>query len=85
MPERGDKFPIEIDVPLPQGKRPSQYLLADLVLDQSFFIPAASIEEARKIRSPVASAIQQFAQQTFGQRRFTLRMMDGGVRVWRVE
>jgi hypothetical protein len=58
MPERGDKFPIEIDVPLPQGKRPSQYLLADLVLDQSFFIPAASIEEARKIRSqsPVRSS-----------------------------
>ena len=85
MSERGDKIPIEIDVPLPQGKRPSQYLLADLDLDQSFFIPAASIEEARKIRSRVASAIQQFEQQTSGQWRFTLRTMDGGVRVWRVE
>jgi hypothetical protein len=82
--KKGGTFPIESGVPLPQRKRPAKYPLADLDIDQSFFVPATSLEEARKIRCLVANAIQQFEKQTLGQRQFMLRMVDGSFRVWRV-
>jgi protein-S-isoprenylcysteine O-methyltransferase Ste14 len=41
MPERGDKFSIEIDVPLPQRERSSKYPFADLDLDHAPCPPSA--------------------------------------------
>lgn len=84
MPKRGGKFPIEHGGPLPQRRRPIKYPLEGLEIGQSFLVPAASIEELRKVRARVANSIQAFEKQTCGQRKFTLQTTSDDVRVWRV-
>jgi hypothetical protein len=84
MPKASGKFPIEDGAPLPHRGRAAKYPLADLEVGQCFLISVGSREEAWKIRSRLAKAINVFEKQPSGKRQFTLRTTSDGIRVWRV-
>jgi len=70
------------DHPAPVGGgrgRPSIYPLKNLEIGQSFFVPCTTDEEINSVR---VSA--QYYQRKL-KRRFVTRLVEGGIRVWRVE
>jgi hypothetical protein len=74
-------FVIDDAVPVPQ-RRPYNciYPWAELSVGQSFFVPASGRDNARAALATSACA--------YGKRhgkKFSLRNVDGGVRVWRVK
>ncbi len=72
-------LPIEKGVPLPAPKERRnglRYPWADMEPCDSFFIPGATANSHTGLVSK---------QNRTGKARFTLRAVDGGVRVWRVE
>lgn len=73
-------FEIEKGVPMPadqKGKKgSSKYPLADMSIGDSFFVPNGRITTVRKAAYQRGPALN---------RRFSVRTVDGGVRVWRVE
>jgi hypothetical protein len=70
------------DHPAPLGGgrgRPNIYPLKNLEIGQSFFVPCTTDEEINSVR---VSA--QYYQRKL-KRRFVTRLVEGGIRVWRVE
>jgi hypothetical protein len=80
MKVTGEIFKIERDVPLPLTLA-ERMPLEEMEVGDSFF--AAVPEGKNYFRSQIASAITTYSRNT--QRRFTVRKVDGGVRVWRIE
>ncbi len=68
---------IDKDVPLPTGRREwsVKYPWHGMNIGDSFFIPDGNLKSLR------ASAAMQKART---QRKYLVRAVDGGVRVWRV-
>lgn len=71
------KFPVERGIPLPKrtGGRPQKYPWNEMQVGDSFFVPDGKIK--------MLSAATNFRTQISGH-RYTLRSVEGGVRVWRV-
>jgi hypothetical protein len=76
-------FRIESGIPLPgkpKGNRPpDKYPLSGLAPGQCLFIPAASRTEARNTVAGVCAFFKRYRPM-----KFTARIVDGGVRVWRL-
>jgi hypothetical protein len=77
------KFQIEDGVPIPtrNGKSQRKYPLSALLVGQSFFVPFAS-DDARKELFRLSSVAIWHGKKTG--KKFTVRTVEGGVRVWRV-
>jgi hypothetical protein len=74
--------PIKVDkgIPIPepaQGQR-SRYPWAELKVGDSFFAPKSTTASAASFRSGIAKHAKQRGM------KFTARLVEGGVRVWRV-
>lgn len=71
-------YAIEDNVPLPPLTKghPPKYPFRDLLVGQSFFVPQGD----RKTLAVLASRNGKSLNATF-----TVRQIDGGIRVWRVK
>lgn len=78
-----DKPTIEKDVPLPSHKPLGNYKwpFAEMGVGDSFFVPANTTEEKRRIQMNVMGSCRRFRDKG----RFATRRVEGGVRVWRIE
>ena len=79
--ERSQLFAVEKGVPLParkNGDRATKYPFMRMEVGDSFLIPCQG-EECRKAQMRVSGR-----KPTKG-KKFTTRMVEGGIRVWRVE
>jgi len=78
------KFEIEKNIPLPEplprGRKGSKYPLADMAVGESFFVPTMKPEEKRQSLYQAVSV----KGRVMG-RKFIVRIVEGGVRVWRLE
>lgn len=95
-PERGKYLPanaVETSVPLP-GKKPrkpeyhSVYPLDKLKAPKgdeaySFLVPCPDNQRA-VVQRQVTSAVGYFRKKTKSKAKFTVRQVEGGVRVWRI-
>ena len=73
------EYKIESGIPIPGGRRQAhnkKYPWNELDVGQSFFVPGVA---ANNFASQASRA-----GKTYG-RRFVVRSMDGGIRVWRVK
>ena len=71
-----EEFKIEKNIPMPTNRGPvSRYPLKDMEIGDSFFV-AGRDHAARNIRGVL---------QRHRPKRFSVRMQDGGIRVWRIE
>jgi len=69
-------FAIEKGIPIPGGsKLAPKYPFDKLDVNDSFFVPGAR-------RATVGAAAYHFANKNG--RKFTVRLVDDGVRVWRI-
>jgi hypothetical protein len=74
---------IDKGIPVPTMRiRPSKYPWADMDVGDSFLVEATA--EEMKARSASISRGATAAAKQLG-RKFTVRKVDGGVRVWRTE
>jgi hypothetical protein len=75
---------IESGIPLPSEARGRKikYPFATLQVGQSF-LAACAPEDSRKLIMSVSSLCGKHTKKTG--RRYTCRVVEGGVRVWRVE
>jgi hypothetical protein len=71
-------FRIERGVPIPARRNPrgSMYPFAEMEIGDSFFVPDGTTK--------TISAAAQYFTKNLG-RRFTVRTIDSGVRVWRID
>jgi hypothetical protein len=79
-------FMIEEDVPLPKrqgGRTGSKYPFAVLETGQSFMVPDDA-EKAVNVGT-LRSALGAFNKRNPGSGKFSVRKVEGGVRVWRME
>lgn len=81
-------YKIETGIPIPakMGRPPAPkalYPFADLQPGQSFFVKKTSTKLAKKCSRTLSVLSSQYAKRL--QRRFTIRTLENGVRVWRVE
>lgn len=86
---RATEFVIETGVPLVQrARRKSEcrYPFDLLELDQSFFVPATEEKPnpAKSLASTVSSANARHKENNVYTKKFVVRAVDGGARVWRV-
>ncbi len=73
-------FKIEDNVPLaPHGNNHSKYPFREMTVGQSFFVPTEAASY-----STVAQAACSAGSLKGDGTRFTIRKVDGGVRVWRL-
>jgi hypothetical protein len=75
---------IENGIPIPKQtrKRKTLYPLADLEMGQSFFVACAP-EDSRKLIMSLSGLCGRHTKKTG--RRYTCRVVEGGIRVWRFE
>lgn len=74
---KNGKIEIETGVPLPhKGRWRALYPWRDMIIGDSFFVPG------KTPKTMTGSAAHARKQLGF---KFTLRSVDGGVRVWRIE
>ena len=75
---------IETGIPIPpsrQGRKNHDYPYADLEIGQSFFAAPRPGKSIRQTAIYLGAMSAYYAKKTG--RRFTLRVVEGGVRVWR--
>ena len=78
-------FMIEEDVPMPKrqgGRTGSKYPFAALDVGQSFMVPDTQDKEVNV--GTLRSALGAFKKRNPDSGKFSVRSVDGGVRVWRV-
>lgn len=79
-------FQIEKNVPLPDGTSArATYPFASMKRGDSFFVPAKAREELSKMRNRISAAVAQWSRRHGRKITFTVRSVDGGVRVWRIK
>jgi hypothetical protein len=75
------QFKIEKNIPCPLAKNKhskyANYPFPDLDIGDSFFAPYPPAQ--------LTSAAQWWVKKFAGERKFTVRKIDGGCRVWRTE
>lgn len=82
-------FKIESGIPLPSPRRArlggkwGTLPFAKLEVGQSFLVPAKDMEQKKKTRDSLSSTCATQGKKL--DRRFVTRIMDDGIRVWRVE
>lgn len=79
---------IEKGIPVPPHRRgsrnrPSKYPLELLEVGDSFFVPGADERERAQAMSSIASRWKR-GKFVGGPKRFTTRVVEGGVRCWRL-
>ena len=81
------KIKIEKNVPVPQFgmSKYNSYPIANMKPKESFFIKEPDRNAARGKVQLVRMAIAQFVRRKQPNWKFTARLVDGGVRVWRVQ
>lgn len=75
-------FVIEKGVPLPASRARSSYPFADMNIGDSFLVSAGADDMAKQ-SSKVAVAARNYGKRS--ERKFAIRKVEGGARVWRVE
>jgi len=77
-------FKIEKDIPIPVARNKNQpFPVSELETGDSFFIPLEYIENHYKNPDSVFSLFSVTGKRTG--KKFTVRKMDGGYRVWRIK
>ena len=75
-------FAIDKGIPVPNGEGKSKYPFADMAVGDSFLVPfvAGKSHEYtdKRLRSSAAIAQRRY------EAKFVVRVVDGGVRCWRV-
>lgn len=76
-------YQIESNVKQPKRHpaRRSKYPFGHLRVGQSFYVEAGDISDSQSIRLAAWRAGKRFDPE----RKFSVRLVEGGVRVWRVE
>lgn len=76
---------IEKDVPIPadDSRRVSKYPFRDMEVGDSFFVACENGNPAKAAIAVRSSAIIWGKRK--GHRKFTTRIVEGGVRVWRIQ
>lgn len=72
-----DDFKIEKGVPIP-GSR-AKYPFVEMEIGDSFFVEVG--EDQRRITSQRISG----SSQNYGEKKFSVRTVKGGLRIWRVK
>ncbi len=73
------KYRIEKNIPPPEDSRGLQkYPFKKMEIGDSFFVPAGKAKSVRQ-------QVQYYQKRSAEPVRFTVRQVEGGVRVWRVE
>lgn len=86
-------YVVEKDIPIPAKRngnrtpssRAKQYPFGELAIGDSFFVVVDAVEMYRKRQTLISSA-RKWAQKRDdvpGGRKFTVRVVDGGLRIWR--
>lgn len=78
----GQMYQIEKNVPMPPIVRMSGYPFAQMEVGDSFLVPFDGDDE-QKVRARVATAASTFGKDHGG--KFSVRVLQDGVRVWRTE
>lgn len=86
---RAKEIEIEVEkgVPIPNGRyRPDkpQYPILDMEEGDSFFIECKRSEMA-KLRGRINSCINIHRSKIRGAAKFTIKVVEGGLRTWRVQ
>ena len=83
-----NQYTIETGIEMPKKrsteKGKSIYPLADMNVGQSFFVPCVGDKISKK-QTSLQVYFSRLARQSFPDRRFATRQVDGGIRVWRVK
>ncbi len=77
----GPEFKIEKDIPIPLRLR-EQMPLDEMEVGDSFFVATPEDKTQTQLRNQVGSTVTPYATRTG--KHFTIRNVDGGVRVWRI-
>ena len=81
--EDGIVYEIEKNVPIPKPQvvgRPSKYPFEKMDVGDSFFVENQKHESVYKLSVTISQATRRSRLKG---KRFTVRQLDGGVRVWR--
>lgn len=70
------EFPIERGVPIPEARTKTKYPWREMEIGESFLAPKSKENSLSACACNAAKKLK---------RRFVLRTVEGGVRVWRVE
>lgn len=75
---------IETGVPIPKVSKPTRvkYPWADMEIGNSFLVECEP-DEATARRASVVSSASAWARRHAPGRKFSVRSVDGGIRVWR--
>lgn len=80
-------FKIETGIPVPPLLRspgqPAKHPFRLMAVGDSFFVPTADKKETQKKQSRIAGAVSTFQKTARNGSRFTVRQVEGGIRVWR--
>ncbi len=80
----GEVFKIERDIPIPLTLI-ERMPLEEMEVGDSFFVATPSDKNQNQIRASVSSAAGNYVEKHNTGMRFTVRGVEGGVRVWRTE
>lgn len=85
-PESNGAIAVESGVEIPPRTRKgtSHYPFATMEVEDSFFVAAESDEDAVKVKGRLSSACAAAKKKLEGY-KFSVRGVEGGVRVWRTE
>lgn len=75
-------YEIEKGVPLPIGA--TKYPFREMQIGGSFFVPSDG-EPLARVRRRLSVSAHSFTRRCEASRAFTVRRVDGGIRVWRVK
>lgn len=84
-PRNAPTFAVEKGVPIPEPKH--AYPFAEMEVGDSFFVPCASKCDRQQLQTNVASRAASFRakQCPRGREYFSTRVVEGGLRCWRVQ
>lgn len=76
-------FDLEVGIPVPHGRSgmTAKYPYSVMDVGQSFFIPFTAEQPERKRMRQSAT----WATKRYTPKRFTVREVEGGMRIWRTE
>jgi hypothetical protein len=77
-----ERFEIEHNIPIPL-RLSEKMPVEKMAMGDSFFVPLTDDRTVSELRRQVIAALQWYRKNTG--RHFTVRSVDGGVRVWRIE
>lgn len=70
---------VESDIPTPTGR--SGYPFGEMAVGDSFMVPADEGEAAKKAATAIGASARNYAKKQPS--KYTVRLVDNGVRCWR--